>query len=117
MKTFAEMQASELVRSRLQYGKMSSLHEGASILREEYEEFWDEVKLKQHSKERLVTELIQVAAVAQCIAEDLCGVSKISEHDPHLSDDVLNELLMSLCHECAGKAEEIQKSFEPENEE
>lgn len=55
------------------YGGVVSLHEGHSLLREEFEEFWDEVKLKPKNRKpkRIRQELIQLAAVAQIVAESV----------------------------------------------
>jgi NTP pyrophosphatase (non-canonical NTP hydrolase) len=74
MNKFAELAEKELSRARaLHPGKQHSLHEGYSVLLEEVDEFWDEVKRKseQRSRTQLLKELVQVAAMAQRTAEDL----------------------------------------------
>jgi hypothetical protein len=52
---------------------MHSLHEAHSIILEEVEEFWDQVKLKASKRDHanVFEELIQIAAMAQRAAEDL----------------------------------------------
>lgn len=52
---------------------IASLHEGHSIIEEEYDEFWEEVKKQHHerSKEDTLTELVHLAAMCQRTAEDL----------------------------------------------
>jgi NTP pyrophosphatase (non-canonical NTP hydrolase) len=76
---FAKDVREELARARglANEGKpfppIKSLHEGYSIILEEVDEFWDEVKkkAKSRSKEALYKELIQISAMAQRTAEDL----------------------------------------------
>jgi hypothetical protein len=60
----------ELIRARGKHGPMNSAHEGFAILLEEVDEVKAEVF---HGKDRakLRAELIQVAAMAQRMAEDL----------------------------------------------
>lgn len=55
----------------------NSWHEAHSILREEFEEFWDEVKKKQSERdpERLLSELVDIVQVAERAAEDFKLVS------------------------------------------
>ncbi|MFO1458255.1 MAG: hypothetical protein U1G08_02530 [Verrucomicrobiota bacterium] len=57
---------------------MNSAHEGYAVLLEEVDEFWEEVRKKRHDRSQvlMVEELVQVATVAQRIAEDLLGVLK-----------------------------------------
>ncbi len=50
---------------------MQSAHEAASVIREEFEEFWDEVKKKNPSSSVLRTELIQTAAMCVRAIYDL----------------------------------------------
>lgn len=72
MSVFADEVRDELVRARIQHAPIHSLHEGHSVLLEEVEEFWDEVK--GHDPERLLKayrELVQVGAMAQRVAEDV----------------------------------------------
>ena len=73
MPTFNELVWSQLLKMRVKKRPIYSYHEGASIVREEYEEFWDEVKLKSEKRnpERILAELIDVVCGCQRIAEDM----------------------------------------------
>ena len=55
------------------YPKFNSCHEGFSVLKEEVDELWDEVKVKQgkRSREALRKEALQVAAMAIRFIHDL----------------------------------------------
>lgn len=72
---FAKAVREEIERARgeLKYPPMASLHEGYSVILEEVEEFWDEVKKKPaaRSKEQMWKELVQISAMCQRTAEDL----------------------------------------------
>lgn len=81
MASFPALVAAEVERSRVLFpAERASLHESYAIILEEIDEFWDEVKLKasQRSPERLLVELVQVAAMAQRAAED-GGLLEITE--------------------------------------
>ena len=55
----------EVQRSVELHGDFSgSLHEAYGIMLEEFDEFWDEVKMKQHDPVKLYDELVQIAAMA-----------------------------------------------------
>ena len=66
---------SEVIGAMSKYPPFNTAHEGCSVLREEFEELWDEVKVKQgkRSLERLHDEAIQVAAMAIRFAYDMRG--------------------------------------------
>lgn len=65
----------ELARARLKHpGPVHSFHEGYGIIQEEVSEFFDEVRAQKHDKEKILSELIQIAAMCAKIAEDCCGV-------------------------------------------
>ena len=59
----------EAVRARRQFPAFNSAHEGASVLREEFEEMWDEVKADQ--LELAIAEAIQVGAMAIRFVADM----------------------------------------------
>lgn len=70
---FADLVADELARARAEHPHpIANTHHGYAILLEEVDEFWAWVKLKR--KDRLAAlgcaELVQIAAMAQRIAED-----------------------------------------------
>lgn len=73
MKTFNEMINEELVRARKKHGPMNSLHEAHSVILEELDEVWDEIKKKTKARDlnHLLKELVQVAAMCQKTAEDV----------------------------------------------
>ncbi len=56
----------ELDRAQELHRPLASHHEAYAVIREELEEYWDEVKLKAHerSHEAMVEELVQIAAMA-----------------------------------------------------
>ena len=71
----------ELARARLNNSAFNSLHEGYAVLLEELDEVWEEVKRKPSERDLnlLLSEIVQVGAMAQRLAEDcvlsqaLCG--------------------------------------------
>ena len=70
--TFPAMVARELERARtLHTAKLNSPHEAAAVIREEFEEFWDEVKRKDRNNLAMLKELVHTAAMCQRAAEDL----------------------------------------------
>ncbi len=81
MNTFQEDVRVELMTARLRYRPMASAHEGWAVLREEVDELWDEVKKKpsQRNVQDMYEELVQVAAMAQRMAEDICLSGKAVE--------------------------------------
>lgn len=70
---FREAVEQELQRARSGYPPFNSAHEGFAILKEEVDELWDEVKVKQRNRDLQLmwSECVQVAAMAQRIAEDV----------------------------------------------
>lgn len=71
---FIEMQRLELESARIKHFPINSSHEGYSVILEELEEFWEEVRKKrsERSRDKMVAELVQIAAMAQRTAEDVC---------------------------------------------
>jgi len=66
----------EYTIATLHYGKFASAHEGFAILKEEVDELWDAVRLKQSDPARNVLmrkEAIQVAAMAIRFIHDVSG--------------------------------------------
>jgi len=62
----------EFKRAVERHGPMRSPHEGFGVLYEEVDELWDEIK-KNGSKERMLAEAKQVAAMAIRLMVDVCG--------------------------------------------
>ena len=73
MSKFSTMVEAEIAFARREYAPINSAHEGYSVILEELDEFWEQVRLERgdRSKEKMVSELVQVAAMAQRTAEDL----------------------------------------------
>jgi len=73
MINFTKLQIEELIRARKNHGPQSSYHEGYAVLLEEVDELWDEVKKKSSNRnhEDTLAELVQIAACAQKMAEDV----------------------------------------------
>lgn len=71
MTSFLDCVAGELVRARDLHAAISSAHEGYSVILEELDEFWQEVKRKHSDPELMWDELVQVAAMAARTAEDV----------------------------------------------
>lgn len=70
---FIKAMEAELSFAREKYGLTKSAHEGYAVIFEELDEFWDEVK-KQDNKRNFINmykELVQVAAMAKKVAEDI----------------------------------------------
>lgn len=69
----------EELRTAMQaYPAMNSPHEGCAVIREEFEELWDEVKEKQsdHDLDAMRIEAVQVAAMAMRFVHDICDGGK-----------------------------------------
>jgi hypothetical protein len=74
--TFPTMVRREIDRARTVHPRpFASAHEGVSIIREEHDEFWFEVKLKDRNTLAMLKELTHVAAMCQRYAEDVLGVN------------------------------------------
>lgn len=70
---FNQQVQEELNSARKKHGPMRSAHEGYAVILEELDEVWEEVKKKTKDRDmvNLYTELIQVSAMAQKMAEDV----------------------------------------------
>ena len=62
----------EMEESILKYGAFHSFHEAYGVLKEEVDELWDEIKIREYDCDRIYQEAIQVAAMARKIA--LCAL-------------------------------------------
>lgn len=73
MNTFVEHVSREIDAARSKHSPINSLHEGYSVILEELDEFWDEVKKRssQRDLDHAYEELVQIAAMAQRTAEDV----------------------------------------------
>ena len=86
MSYFLDDVRDEIAIARAKYRPMASAHEGWAVLREEMQEavderLWEEVKKKptKRSVGAIYNELVQVAAMAQRLAEDIVLSGKIRE--------------------------------------
>jgi hypothetical protein len=81
MRSFTDDVRIEIELARALYRPMASAHEGWAVLREEVDELWDEVKKKPSKRNNVAmyNELVQVAAMAQRMAEDICLSGKAVE--------------------------------------
>lgn len=63
----------EIVRLETKYGSVSSLHEGYSLLLEEMDEFWEEVKKKPSKRNirNIKHELTQISALSRFMLEKI----------------------------------------------
>jgi len=70
---FTKLVKDELVKARKNHGPQASYHEGYAVLLEEVDELWDEVKKKSSNRNHgdTLAELVQIAACAQKMAEDV----------------------------------------------
>lgn len=70
---FADAVEAEVNRARGLHKPLNSAHEAYSVILEEVDEFWDEVKKKRSERnpQNMLVELIQIGAMAQRAAEDL----------------------------------------------
>ena len=78
---FQDIVQNELALARAKYRPMASAHEGWAVLREQVDKLWEEVKKKpsKRNTEAIYAKLVQVAAMAQRIAEDICVTGKAVE--------------------------------------
>lgn len=75
MTPFLHKVALEIEHARNKHAPMNSLHEGYAVMLEEVEEFWAMVRMQTSERDpaEMLTELIQIAVMAERIAED-CGL-------------------------------------------
>ena len=69
--------AYELEKAEGKHAPLHSFQEAYAVLKEEVDEYWDEVKKRTHDRERICQELIQVAAMACRTLLDLDVVKSV----------------------------------------
>lgn len=65
--TFADALADigeEYLRAAKMYPPMNSAHEGYAVIKEEFEELWEEIRLKNPNRDNMKVEATQVGAMA-----------------------------------------------------
>ncbi len=62
----------ETVRIQAIQNKYNSFHEASAVIREEYEELWDEIKMKYHNVEKIRYEAVHLAATTLRLLIELC---------------------------------------------
>lgn len=72
MKSFSELQAAELESAKSKHPPLKSAHEGYAVILEELDEVWVLTKMRRPNYEKMRAELVQVAAMAQRMAEEIC---------------------------------------------
>jgi len=96
---FFDMVENELAHAQESYPKFNSEHEGFAVLKEEVDELWEAVRMKQSNPNRSIQirrETVQVAAMAFRFLYDLCEpkytpaeilAHKIKNEKPNQKDD------------------------------
>jgi hypothetical protein len=70
----SKMLVEEVCSARSKFSKFNSAHEGYAVMKEEVDELWDEIKVKQkdRDKAKMKKEAIQVGAMAIRFIQDCC---------------------------------------------
>ena len=80
-KTAFRLVEDELERATKEFGNFNSPHEGYAVMLEEVEELWDEIKASKGTNDRILTEAVQVAAMAVRFLVDLGDEKDITKHE------------------------------------
>lgn len=75
----------ELDRATQNFPAIRSPHEGYAIIREEFEELWDEIKANRGTTDRAVSEAVQTAAMAIRYLTDVCDDNAAAAHDTKIA--------------------------------
>ena len=72
MINFTKLVTDELRRAREQFPKpFNSAHEGIAVVREEFEELWEEVRRNPRDPQKMRNECVQLGAMVQRFFEDV----------------------------------------------
>jgi NTP pyrophosphatase (non-canonical NTP hydrolase) len=69
--TILDVISTELKDAEEKFPKFNSYHEGYAVLQEEVDELWDEIKSKNSTNQSMMSEAVQVAAMAIRFIKDL----------------------------------------------
>lgn len=83
----------ELYRAFELHGEFPSLHHAASVLREEHDELWEEIKKKNPDHVAICKEAIQLGAMTIRLIYDLLSVSDLKEATKGRPTENLRKLL------------------------
>jgi cupin superfamily acireductone dioxygenase involved in methionine salvage len=59
-----ELVTAEVERATAKFSPFNSAHEGYAVIEEEFDELWDEIKLKERDDVRMAKEAVQLGAMA-----------------------------------------------------
>jgi NTP pyrophosphatase (non-canonical NTP hydrolase) len=62
---------SEVIKARAKHAPMRGRHEGYAVMLEEVDEVWEEIKKRECNWSELRKELVQVAAMAVCMINEV----------------------------------------------
>lgn len=81
MSIFQNHVTAELAAARARHRPIGSLHEGYAVIAEELDELWDECRRKSEVRcvQQVYRELVQIAAMAQRVAEDVVAGQVVGE--------------------------------------
>ena len=71
-----EMILDECIRAKKKFSPFNSAHEGISVIKEEYDELWDEIKTNPKNWDHIRDEAVQLGAMAMRFLIDLEAMKK-----------------------------------------
>lgn len=73
MTSFRKLVATEKAKTRAKFPRLHSAHEAYGLMKEEFEEFWEEIRKKRtrHNFKAMRHELAQLVSLCECFDEDL----------------------------------------------
>ena len=79
LSAFQQLVSEELCKARKKHPQpLNSHHEAYAVILEELDELWDEIKQQDRNPARILSELIQVAAMCERVAMDVvCHVPRV----------------------------------------
>jgi len=77
---YVKLIVDEAKRAKSMFPPFNSAHEGYGVIKEEFDEFWDEIKRKPKDWDRIEDEAIQLGAMALRFLTDLCWKKDLSKN-------------------------------------